>query len=151
MAAVHVRSWQETYRGLVPDGILDDPELAQRRERWWARAIAEGAEGTTSVCVAERADRIVGIASSGDPRDDDATWPIELFVVYVLAEFHGTGVGARLMAGVLADSAAALWVADPNPRAQAFYRKHRFRPDGAAKDGVVAEIRMVRSRGGGSR
>ncbi|WP_323740571.1 GNAT family N-acetyltransferase [Mumia zhuanghuii] len=38
-----------------------------------------------------------------------------------------------------------LWVTDPNPRAQAFYRKHGFVPDGATQvqDGV-REIRMVR-------
>jgi predicted GNAT family N-acyltransferase len=38
-----------------------------------------------------------------------------------------------------------LWVADPNPRAQAFYRKQGFVPDGTSKveDGV-REIRMVR-------
>ena len=42
-------------------------------------------------------------------------------------------------------SPAALWVADPNPRAQAFYRKHGFVADGTARfeDGV-REIRMVR-------
>ena len=40
---------------------------------------------------------------------------------------------------------AALWVADPNPRAHAFYRKHGFVADGTAQveDGV-REIRMVR-------
>ena len=39
----------------------------------------------------------------------------------------------------------ALWVADPNPRAQAFYRKHGFIADGAAQvEGGVREIRMVR-------
>lgn len=25
MARVHVRCWQETYRGLMPDAVLDDP------------------------------------------------------------------------------------------------------------------------------
>jgi hypothetical protein len=40
----------------------------------------------------------------------------------------------------------ALWVADPNPRAHAFYRKHGFVPDGTmqVEDGV-REIRMVRT------
>ena len=40
---------------------------------------------------------------------------------------------------------AGLWVAGPNPGAQAFYRKHDFMIDGAAKveDGV-RELRMVR-------
>ena len=43
------------------------------------------------------------------------------------------------------EESAALWVADPNPRAQAFYRKHGFVADGTAQveDGV-REIRMVR-------
>jgi hypothetical protein len=40
---------------------------------------------------------------------------------------------------------AALWVADPNPREQAFYRKHGFVADGTAQaEGGVREIRMVR-------
>jgi predicted GNAT family N-acyltransferase len=40
---------------------------------------------------------------------------------------------------------AALWVADPNPRAHSFYRKHGFVADGTAQvEGGVREIRMVR-------
>ena len=39
----------------------------------------------------------------------------------------------------------ALWVAGPNPRAQAFFRKHGFLARGAAQvEGGVREIRMVR-------
>ncbi len=43
------------------------------------------------------------------------------------------------------EESVGLWVADPNPRAQAFYRKHGFVADGAVQvaDGV-REIRMVR-------
>jgi hypothetical protein len=37
--------------------------------------------------------------------------------------------------------------ADPNPRAQAFYRKHGFVADGTAQvEAGVREIRMVRGR-----
>lgn len=86
MADVHVRSWQETYRGLVPDRVLDSLDFAARRERWWRTAITEGAEGTTDVAVAERDGEIIGIASAGVPRDEDAAWPVELFVIYLLAE-----------------------------------------------------------------
>jgi hypothetical protein len=40
---------------------------------------------------------------------------------------------------------AVLWVADPNPRAHAFYRREGFEPDGGqATDFGVREIRMVR-------
>jgi predicted GNAT family N-acyltransferase len=38
-----------------------------------------------------------------------------------------------------------LWSADPNPRAQAFYRKHGFAPDGTVQaDDGLREIRMTR-------
>jgi predicted GNAT family N-acyltransferase len=37
-------------------------------------------------------------------------------------------------------------VADPNPRAQAFYGKHGFEPDGVTKvDDGVSEVRLVRA------
>lgn len=39
MARVHVRCWQETYRGLMPDGVLDDPGLSAARERMWTAAL----------------------------------------------------------------------------------------------------------------
>ena len=54
---------------------------------------------------------------------------------------------ALLKAVVNPEESVALWVADPNPRAQAFYRKHGFVADGAAQaEGGMREIRMVRGR-----
>jgi GNAT superfamily N-acetyltransferase len=69
-------------------------------------------------------------------------------VLYVYAADQGTGAGTGLLAAVLdAEDSVALWVADPNPRAQAFYPKRGFvaeRMD-RVEDGV-REVRMVRSR-----
>ena len=39
MARVTVRCWQETYRGLKPDAVLDDPGLLAVRERFWTAAL----------------------------------------------------------------------------------------------------------------
>jgi predicted GNAT family N-acyltransferase len=67
-------------------------------------------------------------------------------VLYVYAAHHGTGIAPPLLDAVVdPEESVALWVADPNPRAQAFYRKHGFVADGTAQaeDGV-REIRMVR-------
>lgn len=64
-----------------------------------------------------------------------------------LPAHHGTGLGAALLDAVVrADGTASLWVADPNPRAQAFYRKHRFDFDGAGRvESGVRELRMART------
>jgi len=69
-----------------------------------------------------------------------------LYVLYVVAADHGTGAGQALLDAVVRPAeSAALWVADPNPRAQAFYRKHGFVTDGTAQvEGGVREVRMVR-------
>ena len=57
------------------------------------------------------------------------------------------GLGAALLDAVVRpDGTASLWVADPNPRAQAFYRKHRFDFDGAGRvEAGVRELRMART------
>ena len=146
MARVHVRCWQETYRGLMPDAVLDDPGFPAARERMWTEVLTSGRYRQNRVAVAERDGQLVGIAMSGPPLDAAAGWARQLYVLYVQATDHGTGAGPALLEAVVdPEESTALWVADPNPRAQAFYRKHGFVADGTAQveDGV-REIRMVR-------
>ncbi|MFF5076535.1 GNAT family N-acetyltransferase [Actinoplanes sp. NPDC000266] len=146
MARVNVRSWQETYRGLIPDAALDDPDLTAAREAFWAAALTGERFRANRVAVAECDGHLIGIAMSGPPLDPDAAWEQQLYVLYVLAAHHGTGAGRALLDAVIDPARpAALWVADPNPRAQAFYRKHGFAADGSARrEKSVPSIRMVR-------
>jgi GNAT superfamily N-acetyltransferase len=97
--------------------------------------------------VAERDGELVGVAMSGPPPDAGAAWARHLYVLYVLAAAHGTGAGRALLRAVIDPAeSAALWVADPSPRAQAFYRKHGFVADGTARvEEGVRVIRMVRA------
>lgn len=147
MARVIVRSWQETYRGLMPDDVLDDPESLAAREQFWTMAMTDGRRPQSRIAVAERGARMIGVAMSGPPQDADAAWATQLYVLYVHAADHGTGAGAGLLDRVVPPSeSAALWVADPNPRAHAFYRKHGFLPDGAhAVVNGINVVRMVRA------
>jgi GNAT superfamily N-acetyltransferase len=148
MARVIVRCWQETYRGLMPDAVLDDPGLLAVRERFWTAALTDERYRDNRVAVAERDGELIGIAMSGPPLDARAAWARQLYVLYVYAADHGTGAGPALLEAVVdPEEPVALWVADPNPRAQAFYRKHGFVADGAAQvEGGMREIRMVRGR-----
>jgi GNAT superfamily N-acetyltransferase len=146
MALVNVRSWQETYRGLVSNEVLDDPGFLAARERFWTAALTDERYRENRTAVAERDGELVGIAMSGPPLEAGATWARQLYVLYVYAADHGTGAGPALLEAVVdPEESVALWVADPNPRAQAFYHKHGFVADGTAQiDGGLREIRMVR-------
>jgi len=145
MAHVHVASWRETYRGLMPDDVLDAPDFLARRERFWTAALTDPRYSTNRVAVAEAAGVVVGIAMSG-PAREDAGVDSELYLIYLLESAHGSGAGQALLDAVIDPSASVgLWVADPNPRAWAFYARNGFRPDGSVKheDGI-REVRMVR-------
>ena len=146
MARLHVVSWRETYRGLIPDDVLDAHDFVERRERFWTAVLTDLRSGERRAVVAERGEELVGIGLTGPVMEPDVDWTRQLFVLYATSSVHGTGVGAAVLEAVLdPDAVTGLWVADPNPRAQAFYRKHGFDFDGVSKieDGVT-ELRLVR-------
>lgn len=150
MASIIVRSWRETYRGLMRDEVLDDPAMLDWRHRFWTAALTDDRYSANQIAVAETdagaAREIVGVSMSGPALDDDAPASLQLYVLYVIGAHHGSGAGALLLDAVVPlGTDAYLWVADPNPRAQAFYRKHGFDPDGITRiDDGVPELRMTR-------
>ena len=148
MARVIVHSWQETYRGLMSDRVLDDPRLVDAREQFWTAALVDERYRANRVAVAERDGALIGVAMAGPPEATEPGWNRHLYVLYVLAAHHGSGAGQGLLDAVIGShESAALWVADANPRAQAFYKKNGFVPDGAVQvDEGVREIRLVRAR-----
>jgi ribosomal protein S18 acetylase RimI-like enzyme len=149
MAAVNVASWRETYRGLMSDDVLDEPTFELRRTAFWTAALTDERYAQNRAAVAECDGELVGIAMSGPPIDRTCPAPLQLYLLYVLAGKQGLGIGATLLEAVIEPSqGASLWVADPNPPAQAFYRKHGSSPDGVVQveDGV-REIRMTRAVG----
>jgi GNAT superfamily N-acetyltransferase len=106
------------------------------------------------IIAVDGANHIVGLADAGPGRDDDGPEELELYSIFTLPHTYGTGLGAALMSAAVGDSPAYLWVLQDNPRAQAFYRKHGFRPDGARsllppEWEELPQLRMVRrSRSG---
>ena len=139
IAALHVRSWQAAYRGLLPQDYLDRLNPVDRLARW--QHTLDDAHGTTSgVLVAVTDGQISGVAWFGPSRDTDTppTQVGELIGIYLLPEAWGTGLGRDLMAAAVKHLAtsyaqATLWVLESNMRARQFYAKAGWTPDGTMK------------------
>ncbi|EIK60939.1 MULTISPECIES: GNAT family N-acetyltransferase [Pseudomonas] len=129
IAQVHISSWQDAYRDLMPAQFLSGLQATlARREAYWARSIASG---ESTVWVAEVGQQIVGWISVGASRDEDAVQAKagEVMAIYVLAGHWQTGVGLALWKAGLQDLLAqgyerlTLWVLAGNERAIRFYRR----------------------------
>ena len=145
IADVHVQAWREAYAHLLPAAFLASLDPVARTTRW-RRVIADP---DVTVVVAEQDGAVVGWATAGPGRDEHPVRSRELEGIYVLAATYGSGAGQMLLDTVLGDVPAYLWVADDNPRAQAFYARNGFRRDGATKtehlgDNALVAVRMVR-------
>lgn len=156
IARVHLRAWREAYGALLSERFLGATEL-ERRTLFWTRLLTmEDSPYTTA--VARAPDGVVGLAMAGPAAAPDGfspRAPEQLYILYVLARWHGTGVGQALLDRVTGPRPTELWVARDNPRARAFYARNRFEPDGDERvdedlDGLV-ELRMVRGRLGEDR
>src|SRR5688572_16302733 len=87
IAQVHVQSWIETYRGLMPDDVLDNQSV-ERREAMWERVIAQRID-VHPVFVAIDEDEIVAFVSGGAARDVFEGYDSELYAIYALKKTHG--------------------------------------------------------------
>jgi len=142
LARVHVRAWQESYSHLLSPGFLAALSVPRRRQMW--EQVLASEQETCSLALA--GGEVIGFCAvrsgSDGPRD------LQLWGLYLLASWHGTGVAQRLLDAVVGKRPCFLWVAEDNPRAHAFYRRNGFVPDGAREvaedwEGMVT-IRMIR-------
>ena len=121
IAAMHADSWARTYRGLLPDGFLDQ-EVVQDRLVHWQHKIAGPEQGAQAIFIAELDGRPIGFVCVKD--DPDSPWGVLLDNLHVLAPWQGTGAGKLLMRRAL-DWACARRPPDPSLRAGGQHARHR--------------------------
>lgn len=147
LGRVHATCWHETYDHLISEAALKSVSPKRMADLWtnWA---AQGDEYRMSAALVDG--EIVGFVGSGPARNDDAPVARELYFIYLLEAWHGTGIGQQLFdAAVDKDEPLYLWVADDNPRAHRFYVRNGFRLDGAVDSHLflgetLNEVRFVR-------
>ena len=93
VARVHVRSWKESFAGIVPQIFLDKKSVEKR-----VKAFEKGFSAPFyKMYVAEVPERsIVGFADFGEPRENIDAYEGELYAIYLLPEFQRKGIGERL-------------------------------------------------------
>jgi len=147
LGRVHAMCWHETYDHLISKAALENVSPKRLAELWthWAE---QGEEYRMSAALVDG--EIVGFVGSGPARDDDAPRERELYFIYLLDKFHGTGIGQQLFDAAVAEGEGLyLWVAADNPRAHRFYARNGFTLDGATHDEAflgetLTEVRFVR-------
>lgn len=147
LGRVHATCWHETYDHLISTAALEAVSPKRLAELWthWA---SQGDDYRMHAALVDG--DIVGFVGSGPARDDDAPRPRELYFIYLLDQFHGTGIGQQLFdAAVEEGEGLYLWVADDNPRAHRFYTRNGFALDGATQvqpflGEELTEVRFVR-------
>jgi GNAT superfamily N-acetyltransferase len=130
MANVHIRSWRETYPGLLPDPMLARLSIAEEAIRWQRTLDHPHESRGTCAFVADQEGTVVGYGSCGEQRTallHDRGFTGEVGELYVLRHAQGQGAGSGLMkamAAVLLEhghGAMSLWVLEQNRAARHFY------------------------------
>ncbi|WP_157157240.1 GNAT family N-acetyltransferase [Diaminobutyricimonas sp. LJ205] len=146
LGRVHAQCWHQTYDHLISKAALEKVSPRRMAELWthWASL---GPDYNQFAALVDG--EIIGFVGSGPARDEDAPRDRELYFIYLLKEYQGTGIGQRLLDAACADRAGYLWVAKDNPRAHSFYKRNGFMPDGAEHveeflGEQLLEVRLVR-------
>ena len=147
IADIHVRAWQEAYRGQLTDDYLDGLKADDRLEQH--RRTLEEPRPDWRTLVAEDAGTILGFAVTGTSEDADADERTgELYAIYLEPDRVGTGVGRRLFEHAVEDlrargfTTATLWVLETNERTRRFYQIAGWRLDGSvSSERVDCEMR----------
>jgi len=94
IAQVQVQSWDETYRGVLPDAYIDARTVEHRRALW-VRVLNDA---SSFVWVADASGVIVGFINGGPGRQIDAAHAGdgEVYALYLLKALHNRGVGRAL-------------------------------------------------------
>jgi GNAT superfamily N-acetyltransferase len=151
IAEVHVRGWKSRHADLVPPECLARLDAARREESWRGELAVSAPDRRPWVALVD--DRIVGFASTGISRDDDAaTGSGEVYDLYVDPDCWGRGIGHNLVTHATRDlvehgfATASTWVLRDFQPAHQLFGEFGWHPDGATRAEDCGEVQVVQVR-----
>jgi len=145
IAKIHVDSWAEAYKGLMPINYIESFTV-ERRTKLWTNIISRD---LAFVMVAEDNSGVIGFLCFGQPKGYENTNNYELSSLYIAPSRYGCGVGSSLYKECKKELSlkkaqqVKLWVLDSNQRAINFYKKHNFTPTGNSDEETVGKVVLI--------
>jgi GNAT superfamily N-acetyltransferase len=124
IARAHTASWRASYRGILPDAVLDRIDVDQRASSW-ARTIADRSVLTLVAYDTSRHD-IVGLCDAGRNRSQ-TPHAAEIYRLYFEQHARRHGLGREMFEHVTdwlrsqRLPSLVIWVLDNNHHARRFY------------------------------
>ncbi len=142
IANVHLNSWREAYKGLLPQKFLDQlPLTFKKRMNWWEKVISNPSEFVLQ--VAEDKAGVIGFACFHAGRDQGMEALAEVEAIYILEKFKGRGIGFSLLSSGLKQMKergffeAYCWVLEGNPTIK-FYERSGAKFTGQIKHDEIS-------------
>jgi ribosomal protein S18 acetylase RimI-like enzyme len=135
----HLDTWRGSYRGLVPDALLDGLDEALWVNGW--RRGFEAMDPTRVAHVAEVDGTVVGLATGGRARPGaPAEFRGEVYALYVRPEHQGRAIGRALLRAAAEELIErglvpiVIWTLFNNPRSRGFYESRGGRVIGEKRE-----------------
>ncbi len=122
---INVAVWHTTYRGLIPDQLLDELSAEKQAER--IETFINNKELHSFVLVAENDNDIIGYLIGGKQRGEE-DYNAEVYAIYVLQEHQNKGIGLKLIESAVKEfhkmnfTSLIIWGLKENPYRR-FYEK----------------------------
>jgi len=97
IARVYVHTWQNVYRGILPDSYLDAMTVPGSE-----RSFFQDLQNSRVICfVAEKkANEIIGFVTGGDESKRSWIYSGEIYTLYVQKDYQRQGVGLKLVSAL---------------------------------------------------
>lgn len=153
LGEIHVRAWQEGYKGgLMPDDFLRGLSIRERADMWSDALSRSPRERSARLVSVDAAGEVRGFILVGPAEGDANATEGEVYALNVDPAAWGRGHGRSLLAEGAARlrgagfDQAILWVHSDNDRARRFYAWAGWVDDGAERRVEVLGVKVPETR-----
>ena len=128
ITAVHVKAWQESYKGIIAQRYLDG--LSIRKRLNLRKKILINNKSDVINLVAVKDNKIIGFCDAGPIFKESDTYRGEIYAIYLLEYYKALGIGAQFMQKAKDHLVQhnllpyIAWVLEKNTKTRKFYEKY---------------------------